>query len=262
MTDLWHGALVDCRIWHARKGDVDRQFRYRASYLALPVDDFEEGRLPIRPDRRGLWSVRPRDYGHRDGASMGTFIRERLAPVALAHCEVTVVTMPRSPFYGFNPVSFWLARDHKGLRAVLAEVSNTFGERHFYLCHHPDNRPIARSDRITGQKIFHVSPFLPREGHYVFRFDPGPDRFGAWVDWIGEGGEVKLQTSMSGPTRPLTRSALTRAKWRHAFQAQKVIALIHWQALKLVLRGVRVISKPEQLAQRGSEATGGAGHDV
>ena len=262
MTDLWHGALVDCRIWHARKGDVDRQFRYRASYLALPVDDFEEGRLPIRPDRRGLWSVRPRDYGHRDGASMGAFIREQLAPVALAHCEVTVVTMPRSPLYGFNPVSFWLARDHKGLRAVLAEVSNTFGERHFYLCHHADNRPISRSDRITGRKLFHVSPFLPREGHYVFRFDPGPDRFGAWVDWIGEGGEVKLQTSMSGPARPLTRPALTRAKLRHAFQAQKVIALIHWQALKLVLRGVRVISKPEQLAQRGSEATGGAGHDV
>ena len=56
MTDLWHGALLDCRIWHARRGDVDRQFRYRAEYLALPVDDFEDGRLPIRPNRRGVWA--------------------------------------------------------------------------------------------------------------------------------------------------------------------------------------------------------------
>ena len=170
--------------------------------------------------------------------------------------------MTRSPGYGFNPVSFWLARDAEGLRAVLAEVSNTFGERHFYLCRHPDNRPIARSDRIAGEKIFHVSPFLPREGAYVFRFDPGPDRFGAWVDWIGEGGEVRLRTSMAGPARAMSAAALRRAQLRHPFQAQKVIALIHWQAAKLVLRGVRYISKPKQLTRRNSEAKDRVPRDV
>ncbi|MCR8550309.1 DUF1365 domain-containing protein [Salipiger sp. P9] len=262
MTDLWNGALLDCRVWHARSGDVRRDFRYSVTCLALPVARFEAGALPIRPDARGLWSVRPRDYGHRDGQPLSRFIAGQLDPAGLGHCEVTLVTLPRSPGYGFNPVSFWLARDSRGLRAVLAEVSNTFGERHFYLCRHADNRPIGRSDRISGEKIFHVSPFLPREGRYVFRFDPGPDRFGAWVDWIGEGGEVKLQTSMAGPARPLTAGRLARAQWRHAFQAQKVIALIHWQALKLALRGVRFNSKPRQLAQTVSEANDGVRQDV
>lgn len=262
MTDLWDGALIDCRIWHARSGDVQREFRYRATYVALPVDAFDAGQLPLRPDARGIWSLRLRDHGARDGTPLGAFIRGELEPVGLGHCDVTLVTMTRSPGYGFNPVSFWLARDAEGLRAVLAEVSNTFGERHFYLCRHPDNSPIARSDRIAGEKIFHVSPFLPREGAYVFRFDPGPDRFGAWVDWIGEGGEVRLRTSMAGPARAMSAAALRRAQLRHPFQAQKVIALIHWQAAKLVLRGVRYISKPKQLTRRNSEAKDRVPRDV
>ncbi|MBU2960958.1 DUF1365 domain-containing protein [Citreicella sp. C3M06] len=255
MTDLWNGALIDGRIWHARSGDIRREFRYKAQYLALPLQAFEDQRLPIQPDRRGLWTVRRRDHGARDGSSLVAFIRAQLAPIGLAQCDVTLVTLPRSPCYGFNPVSFWLARDAAGLRAVLAEVSNTFGEHHFYLCHHDDNRPIARSDRITGRKVFHVSPFLPREGAYVFRFDPGPDRFGAWVDWIGENGEIRLKTALSGSARPLTAPRLSRAAWRHAFQSQRVMALILWQAAKLVLRGVQIRSKPAQLTERRSEAT-------
>ena len=66
----------------------------------------------------------------------------------------------------FNPVSFWLCRrdGDDTLIAVIAEVSNTFGDRHSYLVHHPDLRTIEASDRLTAQKIFHVSPFQPVEG--------------------------------------------------------------------------------------------------
>ncbi len=255
MNDLWQGALIDAHVWHARSGAIRRQFRYDARYLALPLDDFEDGRLAITPDAGGIWTVRRRDHGARDGSSLGAFLRARLAPLGLAHCEGTLVTMPRSPLYGFNPVSFWLARDRSGLRAVLAEVSNTFGEHHFYLCHHPDNRPIERSDRIAGRKLFHVSPFLPREGHYVFRFDPGPNRFGAWVDWIGADGQTRLQTSLAGPARALSARALSRTALRHPFQAQKVMALIHWQAAKLALRGAQFRSKPKQMDRQSSEAS-------
>lgn len=254
MSDLWQGSLIDCAIWHARRGDTERAFRYRATYLALPVEAFEAGALPILPDRRGLWSIRRRDHGARDGSSLAAFIRAQLAPVGLAHCAVTLITLARSLGYGFNPVSFWLARDDGGLRAVLAEVSNTFGERHLYLCRHPDNRPITRSDRISGEKLFHVSPFLPREGRYVFRFDPGPGRFGAWVDWFGAQGELRLQTSMAGPAHALSAKTLRAAIWRHPLQAQKVIALIHWQAAQLFLRGARFHTKPPQLPRTRSEA--------
>jgi len=254
MTDLWKGALIDGAIWHARSGDVARSFRYGATYLTLPLDAFEAGRLPIRPDRPGLWQVRRRDHGARDGASLIDFIQPQLAAIGLADAEVTLVTTARSAGYGFNPVSFWLARREGALRAVLAEVSNTFGERHLYLVRNPDGAPIARSDRIRGEKIFHVSPFLPREGHYVFRFDAGPGRFGAWVDWIGPSGDMRLQTALTGQAAPLTPASLRRAIWRHPFQAQKSMALIHWQAAKLFLRGVRFHPKPEQMTRTRSEA--------
>ncbi|MFD1796782.1 DUF1365 domain-containing protein [Paracoccus aurantiacus] len=253
-VDLWDSALIDASIWHSRTGDVSRQFRYRALYVALPVDQLESGRLPLRPDSPGLWRLRRRDHGHRDGSRLTAFAEAQLAPVGLAHCRITLVTMPRGLLHGFNPVSFWLARDHGGLRAVLAEVSNTFGESHVYLCRHADNREIRPGDRLRGKKMFHVSPFLPREGHYVFRFDTRPGRFGAWIDWFGQDGNLSLQTSMTGKARALTRTSLRRAAFRHAFQPLRVTGLIHWQAAKLFSRGVRYRTKPPQLAIRRSDA--------
>lgn len=257
MTDLWDGAIIDTRIWHARSGDVARQFRYRARYLALPVAELDADKLPLKLDRRGIWSLRRRDYGYRDGSALSGFIQKVLEEVGMAGCAVTLVTLPRSSGYGFNPVSFWLARDGQGLRAVLAEVSNTFGERHLYLCRYADNRVITSSDRMKAEKLFHVSPFLPRAGHYVFRFDARPGRFGAWIDWIGPRGEVKLQTAMTGPANPLTRASLRRAALLHPLQSQRVITLIHMQAARLFARGVKYRDKPEQLATIRSQ-TGGS----
>lgn len=253
-VDLWDGALIDGAVWHARSGDVARQFRYKALYAALPVEALEKDRLALRPDRAGLWRLKRRDFGERDGSSLQDFITRQLAEVGLEHCRSTLITLPRGLFHGFNPVSFWLARDDEGLRAVLAEVSNTFGERHLYLCRHADNRVISRSDRLMGDKLFHVSPFLPREGSYVFRFDPGPGRFGAWIDWTGPKGDLRLRTSMYGPARPLDRATLRRAALRHAFQPLRVSGLIHWQAVKLRARGVRYRTKPAQADQTRSEA--------
>jgi len=256
MTRTRNAALIKTRIWHGRRGDVARDFRYGATYLAVPVTGFDAGDLPIAVDRASPWQLRRRDFGARDGSSLQAFIMGLLEPAGLSDARnVTLVTTPRTSGYGFNPVSFWLCRDDGGdLRAVLAEVSNTFGERHLYLCHRPDLGAITNSDRLTGDKLFHVSPFLPRSGRYVFRFDAGPDRFGAWVDWIGADGAVKLGTSMVGPMRAMTPRAVRAAALRHPFQAQRIMALIHWQAAQLFGRGVRYLKKPVQKAVKASDA--------
>lgn len=257
MTDLWDGALIPSRIWHGRRGDASRDFRYGVTFLALPVARIDANELPLATDRPGLWSLRRRDYGDRDGASLQGFITRLLVDAGLGEAsDVTLVTTPRTLGYGFNPVSFWLCRDPAGqLRAVLAEVSNTFGERHHYLCHRPDRGPVTRADRLSGEKIFHVSPFLPREGRYDFRFDTGPGRFGAWIDWTSADGRRSLGTSMTGTAFALDRANLRQAALRHPFQAQKVIGLIHWQAAKLRLRGLRYLRKPPQLSTRASQAS-------
>ena len=113
-----------------------------------------------------------RDYG-MPGEAPAVHIRNILNDhgLGLADGEVRLMTLPRVLGYGFNPVSFWLCHDRDGgLRAVVAEVNNTFGERHSYLCRHDDHRAIGAGDRIRARKAFHVSPFMAVEGQYVFRF--------------------------------------------------------------------------------------------
>lgn len=93
--------------------------------------------------------------------------------------RIDLVTMPRVAGLMFNPVSFWMCHDPEGgLRAVLAEVNSTFGERHCYLCRRSDGGIITARDQITARKLLYVSPFLPVEGEYRFRFQENADRLG------------------------------------------------------------------------------------
>jgi hypothetical protein len=143
----------------------------------------------------------------------------------------------------FNPVSFWLCRDaEERLIAVIPEVTNTYGDRHSYLCHHDDLRPIGPQDQLSARKLLHVSPFQPIEGGYQFRFDIRADRIGIWIDYrAGNGG---LIATLTGPRRRLTNGAILRAMLRRPLGARRVLALIHWQALKLWWKGATFRSRP------------------
>src|SRR4029079_17065349 len=112
--------------------------------------------------------------------------------------------------YVFNPVSFWCCLDRQGgLRAVLCEGSNTFGDTHNYLVAHENGRPIVADDWIEGRKVFHVSPFLPVEGVYRFGFDISAHAISAQVHYHdGEG--LTLATGLSGPRCTLDRAAVMR----------------------------------------------------
>ena len=249
-VSIWENALIDAKIWHARRGPKGaRAFTYHAAYAALAPDTIDAGTGPIAIDRIGMWSLRRRDYG-ATGESLRQFADRVIGTAGL---DLTLVTLPRGPFYGFNPVSFWMARDaDHALRAVIAEVSNTFGERHCYLIRHPDHRPITPCCKITGEKVFHVSPFLPRDGVYTFRFDARDGHFGAWIDWSN--GDTTLQTALTGKTRALTRASATRAALLAPFQTIRIMALIHVQALKLFIRGHRFYPKPVQLTPNLTQA--------
>jgi DUF1365 family protein len=143
----------------------------------------------------------------------------------------------------FNPVSFWLCHDGTGaLRVVIAEVTNTYGDRHSYLCHRADGGPIGPEDEMQATKVFHVSPFQPVEGGYSFRFDIRPERISIRIDYsAGRGG---LIATLVGPRRPLTNGAILGACLRRPFGSRRVLALIHWQALKLWWKGATFRHRP------------------
>jgi DUF1365 family protein len=232
---------------HARLRPKRNRFRYRVPYVAVPEQALtvrgRHGLLSI--DGVNLFSVRTRDYGHQ-GTHGLQWVRDVLvrARVVEADGEVVLVTIPRVLGFAFNPVSFWLCFDGAGrLRAVIAEVNNTFGERHFYLCRHGDHRPIAPEDQIAAEKVFHVSPFLKVEGRYVFTFCYDATAFGARVD-LHDGEGLILATSMAGRRRPLSGARLARAFFANPMMMLKVLGLIHYQALKLWAKGVAVVRKP------------------
>ncbi|MEI4488408.1 DUF1365 domain-containing protein [Frigidibacter sp. MR17.14] len=235
------------QTYHGRRGGPAHGFRHGFDYLLIP--DMEAEAVAPWPFSRkgGPVCLRDRDHGGPPGAGRGAvWLREVLAAEGVDIDGLTIGLIAQARLWGhvFNPVSFWLARDGAGaLRAVVAEVSNTFGDRHSYLCLREDGGPITREDRLRARKVFHVSPFQDVSGGYVFRFDIAEDRVGIFIDYVTAGGG--LYASFSGRRRALTRAGLAAAMLRRPFGSRRVLALIHWQALRLWGKGARYRPRPE-----------------
>lgn len=239
--------IVPMRIFHARTRPKRNAFAYSLFYVTISDEEFCAGKkcALFCVDSANIFTLRSKDYG--DGRSEpASWIRDILKRfgIAAADGRVVLLTLPRILGYAFNPVSFWFCHDRdEGLRAVVAEVNNTFGERHFYLCCHSDHRTIERDDRLEVAKVFHVSPFLKIAGDYRFGFDCKGGFLSIDIALVDEQG-VALATSMRGTVQPLTDLGLMRVLARFPLQMIKVIGLIHWQALKLYLKGSRYRAKP------------------
>lgn len=237
--------LYTASVVHKRLFPRENAFHYGVYYLALP--------LPAEPVPGRLASFHLRDVGKRDGSDPTPWVRNILSDYDLDSKtkRIILVTMPRVLGYVFNPVSFYLCLDNvNALIAVLCEVHNTFGEQHNYLCANADHAPITADQWLEAEKVFHVSPFLDRCGNYKFRFDFTEKKLGIWIDYYDAAQQKQLITSLTGSFEPLTIQALRRAFWRHPLVAAKAIALIHWQALKLAMKSIRVVPKPAQLPER------------
>jgi len=232
--------LLTGHVMHRRLRPVAHHFAYRVFFLRLPLTRLEDAGIAI--NRPALCSFHFRDHGARDGSHPLAWIRALLAREDIeADGEIWLQCFPRVLGYVFNPVSFWFCEDRAGcLKAVLAEVNNTFGERHAYL--------LRAGGALEARKEFHVSPFFPVDGRYRFRFEERAGQRLARIDYLDEAGPL-LHTSISGQRRPLTRARLALACLTHPFMTFTIVARIHWQALRLWLKRVPFFSKPASPAE-------------
>ena len=230
---------------HSRKGAVANAFRYAVDYV-LVEDGVSDGPLLFSRNRGNLTALHDSDHGGAPKQGRGAaWVRQVLAAQGLPGADkISLLAQPRVLGHVFNPVSFWLCQDFAGdLRVVIAEVTNTFGDRHCYLCHRDDLAPLTRSDKVLAKKLLHVSPFQPVAGGYAFRFDISDDRIGIWIDFTaGQGGVI---ATLTGPLKPLTNAGILAACLRRPFGSRRVLALIHWQALRLWWKGQRYHPRPE-----------------
>lgn len=226
-------------VMHRRLRPAVHAFAYPVFYVQLPLRHLASANCAVfSVDRRNLLSFRSRDHGPRDGRPLLPWIEELLARHGLPQGgEIVLQTFPRVLGYVFNPVSFWYCHDRDGrLVAVLAEVNNTFGGSHSYLLHQ-GGRPLAAGDSLRADKRLHVSPFNTVEGGYRFRFQLNGPTQAVCIDYDDAQGEL-LRTAITGRPQRWSAGALLAALARMPFLTVGVMARIHWQALRLWLKGV------------------------
>ncbi|MEM6888626.1 MAG: DUF1365 domain-containing protein [Pseudomonadota bacterium] len=241
--------------FHGRKGAVSNAFRYSVDYVMVDAEAPVRAPRLFRRNGRGLLSLNDSDHGGAPQKGRGArWVRDVLDQHQIkAITRIDLVAQPKVLGHVFNPVSFWLCwRGEAVLTAVIAEVNNTYGDRHSYLCCHSDHRPIKPSDTLTASKIFHVSPFQPVDGGYKFRFDISDDRIGIWIDYSRNKGG--LIATLIGKRRALDNRAILSSALRRPFGSRRVLALIHWQALKLWAKGAVFRSRPEPPAKEISRS--------
>ncbi len=234
--------LLIGHVMHRRLRPAVHAFVYPVFFVQLPLADLAAANGPLfAVDRGKLLSFHQKDHGPRDGTPLLPWIQARLRERVLPDDgEIILQCFPRLFGYVFNPVSFWFCHNRSGeLIAVLAEVNNTFGGHHGYLLHHPNGAPVRDGEVLQASKVFHVSPFCEVEGGYRFRFDLQRTCPRVRLDYYdGDADGALLLTSISGKPQTWSTRSLLAALLRMPVMTAAVMARIHWQALKLWLKGV------------------------
>ncbi len=230
-------------VTHVRHRPRRHALRYRIFMLLLDLDRPPSTRPRLLGRGRfGLMSFRAADHGDRSGRPLDVQVRERLAGGGIAaDGPIRLLTMPRVLGHGFNPLSIYFCHQADGgLAAILYEVTNTFGERGFYLAR---ATPDHATHRHQVDKTLYVSPFMDMDMRYRFVVRaPGADVSIAIDVEDAEGS--RMTAAFVARREPLTTRALLTAWLGHPLLTAMVVVGIHWEALKLWLKGVGLRPHP------------------
>ena len=232
-------------VTHVRHTPFRHRFRYRMWMLSCDIDAPEQSRL-FRVDRPALVSLHTKDHGPRDGTPWRPWVAAKLAQAGLAAYghRIRFMAIPRMFGFAFNPIAFFLCfDDHGQLGAVIHQVKNTFGDQTEYVLPIDPDAAIIRQH--TGKRM-HVSPFFDMKGGYKFAFsDPtGPD-FNLSIRY-GADDTPRMTATMRLHAEPITDRRLLGLLLSMPLMTVKVFAAIHWEALRLSLRGARYHPVPSK----------------
>ena len=248
MAKLNKFSLCLAEVWHKRLRPSVNIFSYRVFYLCFDIAKSHViASKFLSRNHFNLFGFYDKDHGNRDGSNLEIWIRKILSDHNLNHQakRIFLLTHPRVLGYVFNPVSFWFCLDEKErLVSVLAEVSNTFGENHNYLIFNPDHAAISPNQWFDAKKEFHVSPFFKTEGSYKFRFIFNQKKVAAWIDYLSDNGQKNLLTSVICKKVRPSDLLLLKQFLLIPLMTFKIIFLIHWQALKIWIKGNKYVPKP------------------
>lgn len=242
------GTLYPGQVMHHRLKPFGHRFAYTVFSLLVDVDRLDElGRMTplLGVNRAGLASFRESDHAE-NGESLRALADRLLAAAGLAEpaAKILLLAYPRIFGYVFNPISVYFAYGRAGqLIGLIYSVRNTFGERHTYVAPVVPGEVTDSGVRQTRRKLFHVSPFIGMGARYHFRILPPGKAIRLRIHET-EAGEPLLAATFSGNAAKLTTSSLARCLLKIPFMTWKIMAGIHWEALKLWLKGARFHKGP------------------
>lgn len=240
-------ALFWGEVLHQRLRPLRHRLRYRVFWMLIDLDELPALAKSLRwfsHNRFNLFSVHDRDHGWGNGQALRSWVEQRLAEsgVEFNGGSIRLLCFPRVLGYGFNPLSVYFCYCRDGLlKALLYEVNNTFGERHCYLI--PVVEPPSPYVHQHCDKRLYVSPFSSVEGGYRFHVLPPERRVAVAINQHDDDGPL-LNAWLRAERRPLNDRMLLASFVRFPFLTLKVIGGIHWEALKLWRKGLRLIQRP------------------
>lgn len=241
-------------VFHARNETAENSFKYPIFNVYFSLDELENLKSIFRTKFLSVLGLNPRDYLLNDSddlkSRIESFTKDKFGfKVKEDYDQVFLQTIPKMFGYVFNPVSFWYFFKNTNLNAVLCEVNNTFGEKHFYWL---TSKSLNLNDQwLEAEKEFHVSPFFPINGSYQFKFKFTNDKVESHINLISAtGGKKRLITWVKGELQPVDQVSVWSLILNYGWMTPLVVLRIHYQAVKLFTKRVKFFKKPELLKNR------------
>jgi len=236
--------IYNGKVVHRRFKPKEHYFKYNVFSLLINLDELTmiQNKIKIFSyNKFNILSFFDKDHGPRDGTSLKEWVIKNLKDIGINDdtIQVKLLCYPRIFGYAFNPLSVFFIYDQESkLISILYEVKNTFGEQHTYIFKTTDDKIITNN----CSKKFHVSPFIEMECHYYFRVLKPTDKISVIIDQRDNGGKL-LYASQDGDAKELNEKNLLISFISHPLMTLKIITAIHYEALKLWLKGIKMVKK-------------------
>jgi DUF1365 family protein len=243
-------ALYFGDVMHARLKPMGHRFTYRVMSLLIDLDRLDDADRTSRlfgVNRAALYSFHEKDHGERDGSSLRAYAQRCAAAhgIDLTGGRVELLCYPRLLGYTFNPLSVYFCHHADGMLAlIIYEVRNTFGDIHSYVLPIADGEQTDAGIRQVQDKLFYVSPFIEKAMRYHFRVSPPADEVKLRILETDSEGPL-LAATFHGRRTALTSRALLRSFVGLPLVTFKIMAAIHWEALRLWIKGARLVPRPK-----------------
>ena len=240
-----NSAIYNGKVIHKRFKPKVHYFKYKVFSLLIDLSELEILDKKVNffsYNKFNLISFYEKDHGDRDGSSLTSWVKKNLEKynIQAKDIKIKILCYPRIFGFVFNPLSvFYIYNLEDQLISILYEVKNTFGEQHTYIFKVTKDANLVQNN---CSKKFHVSPFIEMNCNYFFRLLKPGNKISVIIDQYDNEDQI-LSASQDGTRSDFNTQHLIKSYLKHPIMTFKIILAIHFEAFKLLAKGIKFIKK-------------------